>query len=403
MTVETETNYVVYSGDDVADTFPFTFPVYDEEHFFVYLQDTTTEELTLLVASAYSVTGIGEETGGSVITDDPVASTDRILLARIVPLTQDLDILNQSGFHPRNIERQFDLVAMQIQQLSEETGRTVRAPLGEEFDPLPPPPERRGNLLGFTDDADAVPTLDTSALLFTLLSGLLAEGPGIDITVGGNTITITNSAPAEDSWLLESGTSGGGGGAADPETVRDIIGTALQGLGLDIVVDDALNTITVDMTGAVSAEVIRDRIGATLIEGDGITLNPDDPSDTLEIAADPAFILSTVNANPAAPRIQSVASSATVTPTFLNDQVNITALATNLTLANPTGTAVHGHGIVIRIKDNGTARTISYGTKYRAVGTTKPITTTIGKTLYIGMIYNLTDDKWDVFPSQQEV
>lgn len=103
-----------------------------------------------------------------------------------------------------------------------------------------------------------------------------------------------------------------------------------------------------------------------------------------------------------APRKQSVASSATVTPTFSDDIVDITAQAAGLTLANPTGTAVDGHGIVIRIKDNGTARAISYGSEYRAVGVTLPTTTVISKTMYLGMIRNNAATKWDVVSVAEE-
>jgi hypothetical protein len=97
-----------------------------------------------------------------------------------------------------------------------------------------------------------------------------------------------------------------------------------------------------------------------------------------------------------APRVQSITSSATVTPTNLNDLVKITAQAIGLTLANPTGTFDEGKDLIIRIKDNGTARSIAYGTKYRAIGVTLPITTVISKTTYLGIIYNLTDDTYDV-------
>jgi hypothetical protein len=115
-----------------------------------------------------------------------------------------------------------------------------------------------------------------------------------------------------------------------------------------------------------------------------------------------AELLIALGAKPSAPNVQSVTSSATVTPTFSNDQVNITAQAAGLTLANPTGTAVPAWGISIRIKDNGTAQTIAYGTQYRAIGVTLPTTTVIGKTLYFGMIYNSTDTKWDVVAVAQE-
>lgn len=104
------------------------------------------------------------------------------------------------------------------------------------------------------------------------------------------------------------------------------------------------------------------------------------------------------------PRVQAVASSATVTPSADNDDlVVVTAQAANLTIANPSGTPVNGQALMIRVKDNGSARTITFGAQYRAVGAALPTTTTIGKTMYIGCIYNSADTKWDVFPAQAEV
>jgi hypothetical protein len=96
------------------------------------------------------------------------------------------------------------------------------------------------------------------------------------------------------------------------------------------------------------------------------------------------------------PNVQSVVSAATVTPVFGNDLVVITAQAAGLTLANPTGTWVQGKDLVIRIKDNGTPRSIAYDTKYRAIGVTLPTTTVINKTTYLGIIYNSTDDTFDI-------
>ena len=51
---------------------------------------------------------------------------------------------------------------------------------------------------------------------------------------------------------------------------------------------------------------------------------------------------------------------------------------------------------MIRIKDNGTARSIAFDTNYRAIGVTLPTTTVISKTLYLGIIYNSTDTKFDI-------
>lgn len=94
--------------------------------------------------------------------------------------------------------------------------------------------------------------------------------------------------------------------------------------------------------------------------------------------------------------VQSVASAATVTPAAGNDLVVITAQAEGLTLANPTGIWVEGQEFLVRIKDNGTPRAISFGAAYRAIGVTLPTTTVATKTTYIGIVYNWVADKWDI-------
>jgi hypothetical protein len=99
---------------------------------------------------------------------------------------------------------------------------------------------------------------------------------------------------------------------------------------------------------------------------------------------------------------QTIASTATATPTFNDDFVEITAQAAALNFANPTGTAVNMWGIVIRVKDDGTARALTYGTQYRAVGTALPTTTVAGKTTVLGMIFNSALTKWDVVTVGQE-
>jgi hypothetical protein len=94
--------------------------------------------------------------------------------------------------------------------------------------------------------------------------------------------------------------------------------------------------------------------------------------------------------------VQSVASAATVTPVYTNKFVKVTSQAAALTLANPTGTWAEGQDLMIRIKDDGTARAITWDTNYRAIGVTLPTTTVISKITYVGVIYNSTDTKWDV-------
>jgi hypothetical protein len=106
---------------------------------------------------------------------------------------------------------------------------------------------------------------------------------------------------------------------------------------------------------------------------------------------------------PLAPRDGTTASSATPTPDAdAHDLYTITALAVAAELQNPSGTPVNGQVLIVRIKDDGTARALTFDTDYRAIGVTLPTTTVISKTMYIGTIYNSADSKWDVLSVVEE-
>lgn len=103
------------------------------------------------------------------------------------------------------------------------------------------------------------------------------------------------------------------------------------------------------------------------------------------------------------PRISRIVSSATPNPdSDSTDQYEITALAVGATFGSPLGSPVDGQKLIIRIKDNGTAQSLSWNAIYRAIGVTLSTATVLGKTLYIGFIYNITDTKWDAVALAQE-
>jgi hypothetical protein len=101
------------------------------------------------------------------------------------------------------------------------------------------------------------------------------------------------------------------------------------------------------------------------------------------------------------PRIVTAASYTTDTGTSLDvstcDEFDVTAQAGALKLNNPSGTPVNGQKLIVRIKDNGTARALTYDTQFRASSDLAlPTTTVLGKTLYLGFVFNSADTKWDL-------
>jgi hypothetical protein len=103
------------------------------------------------------------------------------------------------------------------------------------------------------------------------------------------------------------------------------------------------------------------------------------------------------------PRIGTTVSSATPAPTGdASDVYTITALAANATIGAPTGTPTDGQKLTLRIKDDGTAHTLTWNVIYAPIGVTLPTTTVAGKYLYLFGQYNSQSSKWDVLGVAQE-
>jgi hypothetical protein len=129
--------------------------------------------------------------------------------------------------------------------------------------------------------------------------------------------------------------------------------------------------------------------------GQSITTVADDTAEFLSLGTGNWVCLSYKYARKAAKRVTSEASNATPTPNADTTDVHIiTALAVAATFGAPTGTPTQGQQLIIRIKDNATARTLGWNAIYRAsTDLALPTTTVISKTLYLGFIYNATDSK----------
>ena len=78
------------------------------------------------------------------------------------------------------------------------------------------------------------------------------------------------------------------------------------------------------------------------------------------------------------------------------DLYSLYALAANLTINAPSGTPTNGQKLMIRIKDNGTPRTITWNSAFADGGAGLPTTTTANKIMHVGFQYNTDSglNKW---------
>jgi hypothetical protein len=92
-------------------------------------------------------------------------------------------------------------------------------------------------------------------------------------------------------------------------------------------------------------------------------------------------------------------TSGTIAPNSSFVQYSAIGLTGTTVIDTPSGSPVDGQKLTIRIKDSGSARSLSFTTSaggYRVIGTVLPTTTVAGKNTYIVCVYNSTDGYWDV-------
>lgn len=104
-------------------------------------------------------------------------------------------------------------------------------------------------------------------------------------------------------------------------------------------------------------------------------------------------------------RVTTITSSATPTINTDNcDVVTITAQAAAITsmTSGLSGTPTNFQSLIIRIKDDGTGRAITWGTSFEAKGVALPTTTVANKLLTVGFLYDTVTSKWGCVASSNE-
>lgn len=189
---------------------------------------------------------------------------------------------------------------------------------------------------------------------------------------------------------------------SDAATARTTLGAQASDSDLDAIAaispsnDDIIQRKAGAWTNRTPAQLKTD---LALAKGDVGLGNVDNTSDATKNSAS-----ATLTNKRVTKRVGSTTSSSSLTiDSDSYDQYNVTALAAAITMNNPSGTPTDGQQLLMRFKDNGTARAFTWsGTQWRAVGVTLPATTVISKTLYLGAVWNATDSKWDVIAMSQE-
>lgn len=176
---------------------------------------------------------------------------------------------------------------------------------------------------------------------------------------------------------------------------NDNVAVQVTGSSVGITIIGFLNST--DTSTATTGLLIDSGCSVTDIDSNwGTAPNPDTPVSVNSSAT---------YRTPGRTRTNTITSSATPSiNTGATDEFTITALGAAITsmTTNLTGSPENGDSLVIRIKDDGTARAITWGASFASRGATLPTTTTISKVTYVGLIWNSTASTWDCVAATTE-
>jgi hypothetical protein len=216
---------------------PVTFKVFASADLNVVRLNTSTGvETSLVLGSDYTVALNGNQNtnpGGTVNLTVAASATSTVTITSDIANLQPTDLTNQGGFYPEVITDSLDRATIQIQQMSEDIGRSLKGPIsdGNLNMELPTAAQRANSFLAF--DANGVPTAVVSGstgapttitrqvfsgtgsqTVFTLASdpGALGNSAQVYIggvyqqrstyTIGGTTLTFS-SAPVAGTDNIE--------------------------------------------------------------------------------------------------------------------------------------------------------------------------------------------------------
>ena len=116
MTVSTTINKISYTGNGVAKEFAVPFPFLEKAHLKVYqlLRGVRSERTDWTME------------GGNLVFAAPPVSDAQIVIIREIPFTQETDYRENEILAAETLERNFDKLTMAVQQLAEESGRSVK-------------------------------------------------------------------------------------------------------------------------------------------------------------------------------------------------------------------------------------------------------------------------------------
>lgn len=126
MTVSTTESRIGYNGNGATTAFAFPYRFLANADLVVTLVRADTTQVVQTLNTDYTVTGAGDDAGGTVTMVVPPATGQQLVIVRDVPLTQETDYISGDPFPAESHETALDKLTMISQRLNNLISRSIR-------------------------------------------------------------------------------------------------------------------------------------------------------------------------------------------------------------------------------------------------------------------------------------
>jgi len=126
MTVSTTESRIGYNGNGATTAFAFPYRFLANVDLVVTLVRADTTQVVQTLNTDYTVTGAGDDAGGTVTMVVPPATGQQLVIVRDVPLTQETDYISGDPFPAETHETALDKLTMISQRLNNLISRSIR-------------------------------------------------------------------------------------------------------------------------------------------------------------------------------------------------------------------------------------------------------------------------------------
>lgn len=148
MTVQNDIMRITHDTDGAVKDFSFNFKIFEVADLVVSWVDSSGDSGSV---GSYTVSGVGNSQGGIVHLAAAPANGGVLTITRMLPLTQKIDLSNQSQFYPSSMEEGLDRQTMIQIQIQDQLSRTITMPPGSEAS-LEFPTPTGSDLIGWSAD-----------------------------------------------------------------------------------------------------------------------------------------------------------------------------------------------------------------------------------------------------------